>query len=67
MRYSRFACFAYLGALVWTLTFISLGYFLGEQWTRASLYSHHYVLPVFIAVCVLVVIALYLRNAGESR
>ena len=67
MRYGRFAFFAYLGALVWALTFISLGYFLGEQWTRASLYSHHVLLPVFIAVSVLVVIVLYFRNSGTSR
>jgi membrane protein DedA with SNARE-associated domain len=32
----RFALFAYTGAVLWSATFISLGYFLGDQWTRVS-------------------------------
>jgi membrane protein DedA with SNARE-associated domain len=32
----KFAAFAYSGALFWTLSFISLGYFLGERWHTAS-------------------------------
>ena len=31
-----FALFAYSGGLLWVLTFVSLGYFLGDQWTRIS-------------------------------
>jgi membrane protein DedA with SNARE-associated domain len=31
-----FAVFAYSGAFVWSLTFISLGYFLGERWEAVS-------------------------------
>jgi membrane protein DedA with SNARE-associated domain len=31
-----FAGYAYLGALFWAATFISLGYFLGEQWPLIS-------------------------------
>jgi len=31
-----FAGYAYLGALLWALTFISLGYFLGEEWPVIS-------------------------------
>ena len=31
-----FAPFAYSGAVLWTATFITLGYFLGDQWTRVS-------------------------------
>lgn len=32
LRLSVFAGYAYLGALFWAATFISLGYFLGEEW-----------------------------------
>jgi membrane protein DedA with SNARE-associated domain len=32
----KFAAFAYSGALLWTLSFISLGYLLGERWHAAS-------------------------------
>jgi membrane protein DedA with SNARE-associated domain len=31
-----FLIFAYSGALIWSVTFISLGYYLGEQWERIS-------------------------------
>ncbi len=31
-----FALFAYTGALLWSSTFILLGYFLGNQWNRVS-------------------------------
>jgi len=32
MPYREFAAYAYSGALLWAFTFISLGYFFGEQW-----------------------------------
>jgi membrane protein DedA with SNARE-associated domain len=35
-----FGAFAYLGALLWSHTFIFLGYFLGEEWHRVSGLSH---------------------------
>jgi membrane protein DedA with SNARE-associated domain len=32
LEYLVFAAFAYSGALLWTLTFIAFGYYLGERW-----------------------------------
>jgi membrane protein DedA with SNARE-associated domain len=37
----RFAAFAYSGALLWSSTFIALGYFLGERWEAVSKNLHH--------------------------
>jgi membrane protein DedA with SNARE-associated domain len=34
LEFPKFALFAYSGALVWVSAFLSLGYFLGEQWSR---------------------------------
>ena len=34
LEYPVFALFAYSGALVWVSTFLTLGYFLGEEWSR---------------------------------
>ena len=34
LEYPIFAAFAYAGSLVWTTTFLSLGYFLGENWPK---------------------------------
>jgi membrane protein DedA with SNARE-associated domain len=34
LEYRVFAAFAYAGSLLWTGTFLSLGYFLGENWPK---------------------------------
>ncbi len=34
LEYPVFAVYAYGGALVWVTTFLMLGFFLGEQWSR---------------------------------
>jgi membrane protein DedA with SNARE-associated domain len=33
---SVFALFAYTGGFIWSVTFVSAGYFLGSQWTLVS-------------------------------
>jgi len=35
LEYPVFAAFAYAGSLIWTATFLSLGYFVGEHWSEA--------------------------------
>lgn len=50
-----FAMFAYLGATLWVTTFLTLGYFLGENWARIAAVVHHdiiYVSIVIIAVSI---------------
>lgn len=34
LSFTSFALFAYTGAFCWAATFITLGYFLGEEWNR---------------------------------
>jgi membrane protein DedA with SNARE-associated domain len=41
MTFYEFAIFAYSGAVVWSSTFISLGYFLEEHWSRETKRIHH--------------------------
>jgi membrane protein DedA with SNARE-associated domain len=36
-----FALFAYAGALLWTVSFLSVGYFLGEELPRVHQQIHH--------------------------
>ncbi len=66
MPYRIFAVFTYAGALIWTITFVSLGYFLGEQWKHVSTYSNHYIAPIVLIVCIVIIVAMYLRNSNES-
>jgi membrane protein DedA with SNARE-associated domain len=53
-----FALFAYLGAFLWVSTFLSVGYFLGDQWQAFSERLHRNLL--LAAGVLAVVIALYL-------
>jgi membrane protein DedA with SNARE-associated domain len=39
-----FATFAYLGGLLWSSSFISIGYVLGDQWEQMSVSLHRYLL-----------------------
>ncbi len=50
-----FAMFAYLGALLWAATFLSLGYFLGERWQAVSAQIHHQLVIVFGVIVALAV------------
>ena len=38
MRYPVFAGFAYTGGIIWSMTFVSLGYYLGDSWGEIK---HH--------------------------
>jgi membrane protein DedA with SNARE-associated domain len=49
LRVHVFAIFAYTGAFLWSVSFISLGYFLGDQWT---LISKHLSAEFWLAVAV---------------
>jgi membrane protein DedA with SNARE-associated domain len=46
LRWPVFACFAYSGAAVWVSVFLTLGYFVGENWKRAVALVHKYTLEV---------------------
>ena len=51
LQYPVFAAFAYSGGLIWSLTFISLGYFLGGTWSQD--FGTGYRLPLAIGAAVL--------------
>jgi membrane protein DedA with SNARE-associated domain len=66
-----FALFAYSGALLWSLTFISIGYRFGGEWKRvAHAISDHRLLVLGVAAIALVVwFAFHVRarrNRGRS-
>jgi membrane protein DedA with SNARE-associated domain len=56
-----FALFAYAGALLWSLTFIAIGYFFGGEWNQILQgISHHRPLGLAVtAVALLVLFALH--------
>ena len=66
MPYRIFALFAYAGGLLWTLIFVSLGYFLGEKWHNVYMYSHRYIIPVVLVSIVVLGIAIYWKTSEEK-
>jgi membrane protein DedA with SNARE-associated domain len=63
-----FAFFAYSGAALWTASFITLGYFLGEQWNRVTAVSDKLVLgAVGVAVLAGAIYALIRVRGRGSR
>ncbi|WP_373230587.1 DedA family protein [Cohnella sp.] len=54
MDLRKFMIFAYRGAFLWSITFISLGHELGERWFIVEEYIHRYGYYVFAAVILLI-------------
>jgi membrane protein DedA with SNARE-associated domain len=53
LRYVSFAAYAYTGGLLWVSTFLTIGYYIGENWKQVSDVIHHYLLYISIAVVAL--------------
>jgi len=53
-----FALFAYSGALVWTSSFVGLGYLFGEEWAHLSDTLHRPL--IMLAALISLALALYL-------
>ena len=54
ITFKKFAIHAYLGAVLWTFIFITLGKYLGSNWSNIEKYTSRYLI---IAVSVIVIIA----------
>jgi membrane protein DedA with SNARE-associated domain len=66
IEYPVFAVFAYAGGLVWSTTFIALGYFLGKEWVGTSAAIHRWALIASSAI-VLILLAYYLANRKTPK
>lgn len=60
MPYRQFALLAYTGALLWTSTFLILGYVLGHQWYLVSHLSNRFFIPLIILVGLALFLAFYI-------
>jgi len=59
LKFTHFIAFAWSGGLLWVATFLTLGYFLGENWERMAELIHRYLLYISIGF-VIVVVGYYL-------
>ncbi len=55
LRMPVFALFAYVGAFIWSVTLISIGYILGEEWRCVSAYGNGFTC-LFVATCLVIVL-----------
>lgn len=62
-----FAAFAYSGGLLWSMSFLSLGYVLGDEWQRLSGRIHEGVLLLGVTVSVGVAAVLIVRRRRAVR
>jgi membrane protein DedA with SNARE-associated domain len=62
-----FAMYAYMGALLWTTTFLSLGYFLGERWQDVMIRLHHHLIVAALVIVALLLAYLAWRSLQAKR
>lgn len=67
IAYPRFAAFAYPGAAVWVLSFLTLGYFVGERWEHTSAAVHKWVLIASLCGGAAAAIFWWLRERAKRR
>ena len=60
-----FARFAYCGALLWSTTFIAVGYGLGEEWEQLSPLVHRTVVIVAVAVVLAILVGLFIMRRRD--
>ena len=61
-----FALYAYSGALVWVICFVSIGYFLGAEWTRISERFDRSVVITVAAIALVGLTAWWLRRKAKQ-
>jgi len=65
LRPLLFSIFAYSGALIWSATFIALGFFFGDEWSQVLNQVDRHIVKV--TWCFVVLIALYLILRFRKR
>ncbi len=63
----HFTSFAFSGALLWSLTFVSAGYFLGEKWSEFSDSIHQTALITVAVAVALFILYLIVQRVRASR
>ena len=66
MPYKVFALYAFPGGLLWTVTFVTMGYYLGEKWKHIYSYSYRYVLPFAILAIVIYFMINFLKTDNRK-
>ena len=66
LSYRRFAMFAYLGAVMWASTFVTLGRVLGSSWQALLPVIHKYVFVLGSILAVLIILSLFIYRQRKN-
>jgi membrane protein DedA with SNARE-associated domain len=66
MHLRMFALFAYTGAFLWIITFVTAGRYLGEEWERLSYKVHRVLLAVVLGVVIILAGYYLVRRSMRS-
>jgi membrane protein DedA with SNARE-associated domain len=66
MTFAEFAVFSSIGGLIWSSTFITLGFFLEEKWSQETERIRHILEIASIAAIVLLAIYLLLKKRNQK-
>ncbi len=65
-KYSKFALFAYTGGLIWSVTFIILGYNVGVEWDIFLKQIHNHILLVLVILILLITVFFIFKKIYSS-
>jgi membrane protein DedA with SNARE-associated domain len=67
VSYPTFIAYAWSGGAIWVATFLTMGYFLGENWRQVAELVHHYIVYASVAIIVAGGVWYVLRKKAKTR
>jgi membrane protein DedA with SNARE-associated domain len=67
LKYPVFAIFAYSGGLLWSVTFITAGFFLEKEWLEKSTAIHRMILITFAAIAFILLVYYLLTRKSRKK
>ncbi len=67
VSYKKFAANAYLGAFIWTTTFISLGKFIGSNWEKYHFLFEKYLLIGSLIISIIIIVIYFYITYKQKK
>lgn len=61
-KYSKFALFAYTGGLIWSITFVTIGFTFGKKWSLVLEEIHKHILIIVFILLILLIIYFLIKT-----
>lgn len=67
IKYSKFAVYAYSGGLIWSITFLVIGFIVGIKWNLAIEQIHKYIVSVILFILIFLTIYMFLQIINRKK